>query len=314
MRVGDTNGDGFDDITYSSSASFFTPTYVSNGDRTFSQAPCGTGTCTPILDLDYELVDMNGDGRADVVTPERILLAKPSGMFTNSQFIGSDHVPFAVGVGDFDGDGLDDVAVGRNGTTTKTDPGQTLGDVVVYRGLGDGTVDLAGVTVSHVAQPRWIEVADVDGDGRQDVVAARFQDQANTLSALLNHTYGPGSPWLDLGHALAGSNGTPIMLAEGTLIAGEPYSIALANGLPGGLGKLFVGLAPIHAPFKQGVMVPRPDVFFGPVPLDVSGGVAFGGVFPPGASGATIWMQWWLPEAGGPVGWAASSGVQAQVP
>jgi hypothetical protein len=314
MRVGDTTGDGFDDITYSSSASFFTPTYVSNGDGTFTQATCGPGTCTPILDLAYELVDMNGDGRADAVTPDRILIAKPSGMFSAGQFIGSTFVPIAVGVGDFDGDGLPDVAVGRNGTFSETDPNETLGDVMVYRGLGDGTVDTAGVMVSHVAQPRWLAVADADVDGRQDIVAARFQNAGNSLSTLLNFTYAPGSAWLDLGNALPGSNGAPILLADGTLIVGEPYSVSLKNGLPNGAGKLFVGLTPLFAPFKQGVMVPRPDVFFGPVPLDATGSVSFGGAFPPGASGATIWLQWWLPESGGPVGWAASSGVRAQVP
>jgi hypothetical protein len=61
-------------------------------------------------------------------------------------------------------------------------------------------------------------------------------------------------------------------------------------------------------------MVPTPAFIFGPALLDAGGAVEFAGLFPAGASGAEIWMQWWMPQAGGPAAWAASSGVRAQVP
>jgi hypothetical protein len=312
MRVGDVTGDGLDDIVYTT-GSLSNPTWISQGDGSFHLAACA-GSCNPIIDRDFVLADMDGDGRQDAVTPRNILLATPEGTFQLSQFVGSAFVPFVVGVGDLDGDGLADVAVGRNGTASAQDPELTLGDVMVYRGLGDGTVQLPGVQVSHVAQPRWVAFADADLDGRTDLVVAKLQSGTDTLATLRNHTYAPDSPWLDVGHALAGGNGAPILLADGSLVGGEPCSVRLANGLPNGFAKLFIGLSPLFAPFKQGVMVPTPTLFLGPLPLDATGAIALAGLFPAGASGATLWMQWWLPHSGGPAGWAASSGVRAQVP
>jgi hypothetical protein len=310
LRVGDVNGDGLEDIVYTTGHG--SPTLLSDGDGTFTLLACPTG-CGVVAERDFVLADVNGDGRADAVTTHRVLLATAAGTVAAFGALPSSAVPFAVAVGDLDGDGVPDVVLGRNGISADMDTTATIGDVQVLRGVGDGSFVAPGVRVSHVPQPRDVALADMDGDGRLDVVVAEFQDPL-TMRVLRYHTYGPGSPWLDVGGSLTGSNGFPIMLADVPLVAGEPYSIRLENGLPNGAGKLFVGLAPLFAPFKQGVMVPTPAFIFGPALLDAGGAVEFAGLFPAGASGAEIWMQWWMPQAGGPAAWAASSGVRAQVP
>jgi hypothetical protein len=71
--------------------------------------------------------------------------------------------------------------------------------VLVLRGLGDGTFQQPGVVVSHVPQPRGLAAADADLDGRPDLVVAEMRDAGDSLRVLLNHTYGVGSHFLDLG-------------------------------------------------------------------------------------------------------------------
>lgn len=111
-----------------------------------------------------------------------------------------------VGVGDLDDDGSRDLVV----------TGATSADVTVLRGLGDGTFDLSEVVT--VCTPGFsiatdlgpLAVADLDLDGRDDV--ASFAPFPSRFVALVNHTYGAGSPFLDLGEQLPGTNGYPLHL------------------------------------------------------------------------------------------------------
>jgi hypothetical protein len=76
-----------------------------------------------------------------------------------------------------------------------------------------------------------------------------------------------------------------------------------------------VGLAALNAPFKGGVMVPHPHLLNGPLPIGAEGRLVLAGLWPVGAPpGVSIWLQFWMPDAGGPVGLAASNAVQATLP
>ena len=163
-------------------------------------------------------------------------------------------------------------------------------------------------------QTRSLAVADVDLDGRPDVLAARLVDHNQSLTTLLNHTYPAGSPFTDLGGALGGSNGYPIQLASGTLVAGQPFSFKLANGPPSEAAYHIVGLSQLAAPFKGGTLIPFPHLVNGPLPLNAAGGLSVAALWPAGAAGLTLWLQFWMPNGGGPAGFVASSGVRAQIP
>ena len=158
----------------------------------------------------------------------------------------------------------------------------------VLRGRGDGTFYTPGLIVSHVPQPQGLAVGDVNGDGRPDLAAAT-KFGASALRVLLNHTYGPGSPFTDLGGSLGGSNGFPIQLASGTLVAGQPFAFKLASGPPSGVAFHIVGLAALNAPFKGGLLIPFPHVVNGPLPLNASGGITLAANWPAGGSGLTQW-------------------------
>jgi hypothetical protein len=310
LRAGDVDGDGVDDLVYTTLAN--TPALLSQGGGSFALAACGA--CEVVSDKDFVLADLNADDRADLVTCTRVRLAGPGGVFGASEVFSLSGIPISVDAGDVNGDGLPDVVVGRAWTTALQDPGQTTGDVLIVRGNGDGSLQWPPLMVSNVPMPYDVEIVDLDVDGRADVLVGEYQHSNWTLRALLNATYGAGSPFLDLGGVLAGTAGAPIVLASGTLLAGEPFAFALYNGPPNGVAFPILGTSFAGSAFKGGVLIPSPELLLGPLPLDGEGGLSLDGAWPPGAGGLSLYLQFWMPNGGGPAGFVASSGVRAQIP
>jgi probable HAF family extracellular repeat protein len=123
------------------------------------------------------------------------------------------------------------------------------------------------------------------------------------------------SPWVDLRQGLAGTLGVPVFAGEGTLAAGAPITLQLDNALPGAAAHLVFGFSALQVPFKGGTMVPDVDVLFGPFAVGGTGQLVLATPFPSGApSGFTFFVQWWIADAGGPVGLAASNGLSATTP
>src|SRR6185503_7801598 len=123
-----------------------------------------------------------------------------------------------------------------------------------------------------------------------------LQTAPSTARVLYNRTYGPGSPFLDVGGALGGSNGFPIQLASGTLVTGQPFAFKLQSGPPSGSAWHIVGLSALNAPFKGGTLVPAINLMNGPFPLSASGSLTLAGNWPSGGSGLTLWVQYWMPN------------------
>jgi len=122
------------------------------------------------------------------------------------------------------------------------------------------------------------------------------------------------SPWSDLGRALAGSAGEPVLTGAGALLAASPLRVDLTGAPPVAPVFLLFGSEAGAQPFKGGTIVPVNPLNV-PLVTDALGGVHLEWQsLPPLTSGLTIVMQVWFADAGGPKGAAASNAVMGEVP
>ena len=121
--------------------------------------------------------------------------------------------------------------------------------------------------------------------------------------------------WLDLGHALPGSAGPPVLAGEGEMLGGDPWSVTLEDARADASAWLVAGFSELGAPFKGGVLVPDVDLLVGPLSTGPTGAFELATTWPAGVpSGATLWLQAWIEDDAGPRGWAASNGLSASAP
>ncbi|MFT7465592.1 MAG: hypothetical protein ACI9EF_003961 [Pseudohongiellaceae bacterium] len=123
------------------------------------------------------------------------------------------------------------------------------------------------------------------------------------------------SPWTDLGNGLAGSLGEPRLGGAGPAIGDQSVAVSLENAAANASAFLVMGLSTAYLPAKGGVLVPSFDVLLSGLPTNSAGTLSF--VFPwpsTAPSGAPVIMQYWVPDAGAPFGFAASNGLQVVTP
>jgi hypothetical protein len=109
--------------------------------------------------------DLNGDGRLDLAVADNsrnvvtVLLGTGSGHFGVGRNFGTAGSPAGISLGDFDGDGVTDLAVPSFGPP---------GEVSILMGRGDGTFATYCSTPAGEA-PVMVAVSDFDRDGWDDV-------------------------------------------------------------------------------------------------------------------------------------------------
>jgi uncharacterized protein (TIGR03437 family) len=178
LRVDDFNGDGKPDLLCAGLV-----VRLGNGDGTF-RSPMVTAAAENFTALNFAgaiaVGDFNGDGILDVAHTSAwhdafgmvwVWLGNGDGTFrmlpANDRFSNGSNSPSApqVAVGDFNGDGKLDLAVGAGDVTSLTGPTTFVG---ILLGNGDGTFQ-KGTTVSLFGV--LLIAADVNGDGNADLVS-----------------------------------------------------------------------------------------------------------------------------------------------
>ncbi|RKY18923.1 MAG: hypothetical protein DRQ55_12065 [Planctomycetota bacterium] len=162
--------------------------------------------------------------------------------------------------------------------------------------------------------PKLQQSTAVSDDGTVVVGGALGSTGFNSNAGFIAEFTSTGT-WSDLGHALAGALGDPVLTGGGDLLPFSTVNIALSAALPNGSAWLLIGLSALNAPFKAGVLVPSPDMTLGPLAIDGTGSLSMSSFWPAGVpSGFTSYFQYWIPDAAGVQGFAASNGLGATTP
>ena len=204
--------------------------------------------------------------------------------------------------GDWDDDGRDDVAVGAGAGYVLIISGATheVLEQIVLAGITDAVAPGMGGPAMCAGG------TDVDGDGQLDLaVGLPSADFGSGFGNAGKVVFVSGDP---------ADHVAPTLTGSGTLLPSTPLTLHIAGG--DAFATVFLVVSPIKAnlPFKGGLLVPSPLAIF-VVGLNGAGAANLPGTWPPGIpSGASLWLQGWIPDSDGPFGLVATATLQIIAP
>jgi FG-GAP-like repeat len=193
IAVADINGDGIADLAVAGSVSVYV--LIGNGDGTFQQ-PVDLGVQAKTLIAG----DFNGDGRMDLALAAKqvlILLGNGDGTFGSPIASQTGDRAVVLSAGDFNNDGKLDIAAA---TAILEGCCDLNTGVVTLLGNGDGTFQpyrlVAGLGGTVLSVPPAILTADVNGDGRLDLLQAGTSDGVAVALGNGDGTFAPAAYYL----------------------------------------------------------------------------------------------------------------------
>jgi hypothetical protein len=205
VALGDLTGDGSLDVVVGAlcpAAEFFNgcvAVFLNNGDGSFQPPATFLTFQRPGGATSLRITDLNGDGVPDVAMSNLsggvgVLLGNGDGTFQNVALYGSGGAGGSNGlaIGDLNGDGIPDL-VASNLCRTLSKGAACMGssDTGVLVGNGNGTFLDAVSYSSGGIVPISVVSADVNGDGRPDLIVANVCNkycENGTIGVLLNKT------------------------------------------------------------------------------------------------------------------------------
>jgi len=195
VAVSDFNGDGVVDLAVADSAAIEVSILLGYGDGSFEVTPA---LRVPVNPVSVAAGDFNGDGVPDLAVVNMgtspsyvdgtvsVLLGNGDGRFQEARSFAAGSLPSSVTVGDFNGDGVPDLAVANRGSP----PRYMDSGVSVLLGNGDGSFQTARRFATG-SMPSSIAVGDFNGDGLPDLAVANDHPSMGTVAVLLGN--GDGS-------------------------------------------------------------------------------------------------------------------------
>ena len=212
VEIADVNGDKKPDLVvanYCANECSYPPTegsvgvLLGNGNGTFKAVKTYPSSGDGAVSV--AVADLNKDGKPDILVancgPEAcgpgspggnvgVLIGNGNGTFKPVKTYPAANSPFDVVAADVNGDGNLDIVVSNWGTSNA---GTNDGSVTVLLGKGNGTFQAAQTFPSGGAEAPSVAVADVNKDGRLDMVLACVADSLNqsstgVVSVLINDT------------------------------------------------------------------------------------------------------------------------------
>jgi hypothetical protein len=205
--VADVNGDGIPDLLMTSLGGSrhgaVVDVFLGNGDGTFQPAVgysdiLGPDRFSEIRGMTVSNVNGSGEldvlavgGSTDVRARFGVLLGNGDGTFAPKSSVGYlEYFGESLAVADFNGDGIPDLAVGVCSQKFCARGGEGL--VFVFPGTSDGKFEFASIFDVGALDAGSTIAADLNGDGKPDLVVAHFW--SNGVTVLLNDTVFSDSP------------------------------------------------------------------------------------------------------------------------
>lgn len=223
LAVADVNGDGYLDVLTANTGGNTVGVLLGTSSGGFEAvATYATGPLSGPLSL--AVADVNGDGYLDLLTANStadavgVMLGTGQGSFraVTPYAVGPNSRPFAVAVADVNGDGKLDVLTANSGT----------GTAGVLLGTGTGSFNTVRTSSTGPAsQPLGLAVADVNGDGHPDLLAATASSP--TVCLLLGTgtgSFGTATPYS------AGPNSYPRSVTAADVNGDGKLDVLTANG------------------------------------------------------------------------------------
>jgi hypothetical protein len=234
----DINGDGLPDLVFADLSTSGNAIVMLQNAATPGQFMAPLNLATGAMTASVAIGDLNGDGKPDIVATSydsngnngqvTIFFQNPAspGTFMAGVSFPAGAQPQSVRIADVNGDGLPDLVVANRGPGN--DGTGTAGVSVILQNAASPGTFLAPVTYSTPAGAIDVAVADLNGDGKPDLVVASLgPSPRGAVSVLLQSTTTAGTFGTATSYA---GYGQPLSVAVADLNGDGHPDIAVADG------------------------------------------------------------------------------------